>query len=202
MRNRIVSIGSLRVSIHPLCVLSLAALCFAEQSVYSFAVILCALLHEVGHIVALLALKKKPRELCFLPGGLELRTEPLSYREERTVVTAGPAANLLCVLPFRLVSCRYGAFFLFCADCSLLLAIFNLLPLRGFDGAQGLKCFLFLHFPDEKAFRITRLSEQIAWAAFATGYALFCLFCGFNLSLTAILLYLTVTAYGRGGRTV
>lgn len=197
MRNLTFTVASVQIELHPLCFLSVAALCFAEQSIYSLAVILCAFLHETGHVAALLALKKKPRALCFLAGGLELQTEPLSYRAESAVVLAGPAVNLLCVAPFWLASYRYGAFFLFCADCSALLACFNLLPLRGFDGAQALKCFLYLHLPYESALRIGRLSERCALAVLIAAYAVICLLYGTNLSLTAIVLYLTIAAYGK-----
>ena len=109
-----------------------------------------ALLHECGHLLAarLLGVRLKLLELD-IPGArlVPMGTLP-SYRAEGLLAAAGPTASLLLAL--LTLPCS-GAFALHLRTATLSLALFNLLPIFGFDGGRVLLCLL-----------VTRLSEQAA----------------------------------------
>ena len=100
--------------------------------------LLAALCHEGGHILAWLLLFRRLPCLEISLGGISLRRkgECLSGRGELFLAMAGPGSNLLIglsVLIFmELVRASYGGYYFACAN--LLLAGFNLLPLRPLDG--------------------------------------------------------------------
>ena len=101
--------------------------------------ILCALLHELGHILVFcLFTKRKPRIRCSVLGfSLEMDGVPLQTRRENLLLLAGPFANLLCALVTWLLICRrasYLRYFFLCEN--LCMALFNLLPVRFLDGGR------------------------------------------------------------------
>lgn len=189
-------VGNAEIKIHPLSALSAAALLFAENSVYAFAVLFCAALHEGGHIAVLYLCGGRVLRLSFLPCGMEIYMSPLSYKKEILTALAGPAANLFSSALFY-AAAHGDTFFLFCADCGVFLALFNLLPLCGFDGAQILKNLSFLYLPYEKALKLQSVSEPISLILFAAASGTVCAFAGFNLSLCVIFLYFFACAFCR-----
>lgn len=101
-------------------------------SVYS---ILSATLHECGHLLCFILLKKPPRELCFSVFGMKITKgkNALSCKEEITAALSGPAVNLflfLCML-FNRKLVVFSA-------VNLCLGIFNLLPAQPLDGGTAL----------------------------------------------------------------
>lgn len=186
--------GNVFFHVHVLSLLSATALLCAECSLYAGAVLLCAALHEAGHLAAIFFLGNRITDFTLLPCGAEIRMAMSGYREEALVAAAGPAVNLCCALWFRLFD---GPFFLFCADCSLFLALLNLLPLRSFDGGQIVKCLALSKLPYEKALRLRDMAEKIALILFAALCLAVDILCRFNLSMTVILAYLFFAVYTR-----
>ena len=104
------------------------------------AVLIPVLAHELGHVAVLLLLKAKisgfavePRGLCIQYSGV------LSESAEIAAALSGPAAGMLYALMLRgfslYNSCR---FFQLSSDMSLLLSLFNLLPVLPLDGGTAL----------------------------------------------------------------
>ncbi len=94
------------------------------------------LLHEAGHILAALYFRVPVREfgLAFA-GAYTRRAYATRRRHEILIAAAGPAMNLLLVIPFLFLP-QYGAQL---ALCNLLLGIINLLPIPSSDGLRILK---------------------------------------------------------------
>ena len=97
----------------------------------AFLTLMAVVIHELGHITALLILGHGSGvPLPRMPGfSIRIRAT-LSYREDIIVAVAGPLANLIAaviLLPMRQTA---GAIILI----NLLTAISNLLPVRGYDG--------------------------------------------------------------------
>lgn len=108
--------------------------------------LLAALIHEAGHWIALMAtnngvLQLRLRGCCAhivpyyrrLPG----------FRQELLILAAGPLAGILFALILKPLAPRL-------AKISLLLSIFNLLPVRGLDGGSMLRLIYAAAFNTEK----------------------------------------------------
>ncbi len=105
-------------------------------SVYS---ILSAVLHECGHLIYLITVKKLPEEICFSVFGMKITKgkNSLSYKEEITAALSGPAVNLflfLCML--------FNRKLIVFSAVNLCLGLFNLLPAQPLDGGTALHYFL------------------------------------------------------------
>ncbi len=106
--------------------------------------ILCAVIHEGGHIVAFWTISATS-DLGNSFSGFQLKPKRLlSYKEELAVSAAGPAINLiLAVLCFAFRNSLSGYVGLF-GVFNLLTAISNLLPINGYDGYRILYSILHL----------------------------------------------------------
>ncbi len=89
-------------------------------------VILASLLHEMGHIFALIVTKNPPSEVNFVVGGIEIKSS--IAKNSIFVSLCGPIFNLVLFLLFYFIDLNFSAI-------NLLLGSFNLLPFCGLDGA-------------------------------------------------------------------
>lgn len=109
--------------------------------------LLCAVLHESGHLAAWFALVQRwPRVTLSLWGiQLSMRGVWLPTEQELLLAAAGPAVNLLCSTAVMLwmewvTSYTYRGYWF--ASANLLVGGLNLLPLPGLDGGRILTCLL------------------------------------------------------------
>lgn len=149
---------------------------------------LCAaVLHEIGHFLAMLAVGDRPTRICLGVFGVraEHNAVPLSYEKAAIISLAGPLTNVLCALVFQ----RMGA-----AQAALIhsvLAGFHLLPIAAVDGGEALQLLLSLAMEEEQAHRaVLRISVGILFPLAAIGFFLL-IQTGYNLSLLVLTLYLS-----------
>lgn len=90
------------------------------------AALLAAAVHELGHIVAVMAFKKEISCIHIGLFGAKIISAPLAPHEAMICIAAGPAASLLL---FGLLHIMPRVAF-----CGLVQGTFNLLPLPGLDG--------------------------------------------------------------------
>ncbi len=108
--------------------------------------LLAALIHEAGHWIALMATKNGVLQLrltgCCAHIVPYYRRLP-GLRQELLILAAGPLAGILLALILKPFAPRL-------AKISLLLSIFNLLPVRGLDGGSILRLIYAAAFNTEK----------------------------------------------------
>ncbi len=152
-------------------------------------VLLAALVHECGHLVACRFYGVPVRLFAPSPVGAVIGYDAtcLTYGQEAAIAAAGPLANALSVL--CVLFCR-GRFFALFGVSSLGLCFFNLLPLTGLDGGVILRTFLDSRFGPRKAFRVAGVVSDMVAAALFVLAALFQLRAGGNLSLLFLSIYL------------
>ena len=134
-----------------------------------------------------------PRRLCFGAFGMRIERAPttrLSYAHEQLVSAAGPAANLALAGALRLF-CRVQPHLRQAVRVNLLLAGFNLLPLRPLDGGELLYAFLCRRMLPADAAKRCRQTAAVAGIPTAA-VVVWSFVCGRrNYSLLVSLLYVS-----------
>lgn len=112
------------------------------------ALVVAVFFHGAGHVLAARATGVRFRRLRISDSGLRLVTDERgfpSYQNELITSLGGPLGNLFGTAIFLLLLRINPGLRSFCAafvPLSLYLALLNLLPLRGFDGARVFFCLL------------------------------------------------------------
>lgn len=91
-----------------------------------------AAFHEFGHILALCYLRLPVCGITFSFGGARIHTVGLTPKQELLVASAGPLVGVLLVSLFPWIPQI--------SLCALMQTLFNLLPIRSFDGGRILRC--------------------------------------------------------------
>lgn len=118
--------------------------------------LLCCILHELGHIAAMLIERKPPRKITFYGGGILLSSDWIS---SIPVLLGGCAVNFVLSAVFLL----WGIFPMFGA-LNLLTGLLNLLPMRPLDGGMLLERAYLRFFPPERVVRLMAVTEAAAGA--------------------------------------
>lgn len=142
----------IRVSFSPAFFVFWGAMLALEPNKVTACIAGAMALHEAGHAAALLRLGSRIRELRFGAGGVEMvcAAELSSYRADAAVSLAGP---LISLVSGGLALWVGGRLF---GGVSLLLGLFNLLPVRGLDGGRALYSLLCPRCLPERAEAVTR----------------------------------------------
>lgn len=142
----------LKIDISFFGILSLVIL-FLLNGKYAFGnMMFCAFVHELGHFCALAICKVKPEviSLGFLNFNIKYNKLKTTYKADIFISSAGIIFNLfLSVIAFSIGN-KDVAF------TSIVLAIINLLPLRGLDGGNILHGLLSLSGDKELNFKKTQ----------------------------------------------
>ena len=165
--------------------------------------LLAILIHEWGHLLCALFLDWQRPRIRFSPAGIVLQYPGMHPPEQEIFVCfAGPAANFITAaicfwcMSFNIAASHvafYKMLFFYCIG----LGAINLLPIQGMDGGGILSGICSRLVLPDRAYQICRagsvLSVLLLW-----GVNLYIqMKIGFNLSLLAVSLYLTVTVLPR-----
>jgi Zn-dependent protease len=95
--------------------------------------VLCALIHELGHITVIL-LKKVGFRLRGHLSGFRISERSLSYGDKISILLGGPMANILVFLLIALLPLPKNGYLSSFGELNLITALSNLMPIEGYDG--------------------------------------------------------------------
>ena len=156
---------ALKLTVHPSAILWLCLL-FYRKAAILLPFLSAAAVHELGHLLALRLRRHPVSSVTLSFSGAVMKTGLLSYRDVLLAAAAGPLTSLAAGF-FLPLWPEFGLY-------SVILGLFNLLPLPGLDGGRMVRSAVMLLFPPESAGRICR------FLGICTGLALW----GFALYLT------------------
>ena len=150
----------MKIRITPVAVLFLVVLTLTKSYLMP-ATLLAALFHECGHLLAAKALN-----VCVACLEIDLfgaKIYPVgfipSYRAEMLLAAAGPTFSLLLgafLIPHG------GMFIAALKNATLSFALFNLLPIRDFDGGRILQGALSQLFGEDRADRVLAVTSYLS----------------------------------------
>ena len=142
------SVLKTNIRINFLFVAMLSLLSLADKSGCVFLSVLFSLLHELGHITAMVFCREKIESLSFHPFGISMKLSnhsALSFGQELFVLISGCAVNLIIALFFIGSEISY---------INIGILLFNILPIANLDGGRIMRVIL-THFFGERTGNIT-----------------------------------------------
>lgn len=137
------------------------ALLAISDTPYLLPTLFAVVLHELGHIFCAKILKIQIRKfnLSLLGARLEIAGE-ISYQDELLLALGGPLFGALGFAFSLFPALKFGfPALLHFAIISLVLALFNLLPLETLDGGRILKCLFCLAFGLDTARKMMKIAS-------------------------------------------
>ncbi len=142
-----------KIKVDPLTLICLAFMLFSNPS-FALPMLLAILVHEMGHIVAAIALRVRIKRLHLSIVGARLEIDgSISYLEEFLLSLAGPLFGILGATLVAALAIKNESAATF-AIVSLLLSAFNFFPISTFDGGRMAKCLFCSIFPLDFAQKI------------------------------------------------
>lgn len=165
-----------------------AALCLlrllAEPRVF-YAFLAAAAAHEAGHVMAIYLVGGRVTGIRLGMCDAKIETRGLGYRQEIFCALAGPGMSVLVCLALRKA---YAT----CAAISLLLGLFNAMPVYPLDGGRALRAGLCLVLPLGRAEAVSNIAGLAVCAAGLAG-AIFCAR-AYGIGFAPVALWLVVFA--------
>lgn len=183
-----------KVKIYPLSVVTVIILLAFNPPEYVGAMLMCALLHEAGHLVTMRIMGVQHGRITVTPLGADIKmTGMYGYGQDMLVYASGAMANFfgaLCAYFIYLGSPSTLVMFIIISN--LFYAFFNMLPIRGLDGGGFCEALLMKNCQPDTAWRICGVLSAFSMLALMA-LSLFLIFAsGTNFSLLLIILYLFV----------
>ena len=163
--------------------------------------IISSLLHETGHLIAMIISNNKPQCVCFEITGMNIKRQhnlKISTKNELFISLAGPFVNGLIFVASCIALCFFENEKLFMLSCvNLILMTFNLLPIKKLDGGMALYQFLSFKFDDYICSRILKITSIVfVMILYLWGIYVF-VSTNYNISLLIIALFLTLSLFDK-----
>lgn len=113
---------------------------------------IACILHESGHIISYLIIKKRPENISFEATGIAL-TKPsdlISFKKELFIISAGCFVNFALFLIFYRINPVFSL-------SNLTICFFNLLPILSLDGGKIIYTLLCLHLSPYTSEKIVKI---------------------------------------------
>lgn len=153
-------------------IFALAILFYFTRQIQIYSLLmLFALLHELGHMIAGICLGFKPSSISIMPVGMSIDFNIDTYEYNKKIrkgnrlnlkkiiiALAGPFTNLIIVLLTLISKTKHSEVIIY---ANLLLAIFNLMPIYPLDGGRVIKNALIIFTGKYKAIKYTNEISNI-----------------------------------------
>ena len=96
------------------------------------------MIHECGHLIAMNIVNVKTNRIVFYGAGIKILPENrrmLSFKEDLFILSGGCLLNFISI-PIFLFLGRNNDLFCFFAILNLITGLFNIIPLKNFDGGK------------------------------------------------------------------
>ena len=171
---------------------AIALFLMLERQIFLWYIALPVLIHELGHLAAIILCRAKVAEihLTLASARIVTRSVTLPYHSELAIAMGGIAANLLLALYLRFFEFQSLRTMLMIAS-NLAVAAFNMLPIGNLDGGRivYLLCARYLH--PRTAHTISTLVSAIVLVPL-TALAALLLLRGGNFTLVLLCAYLVI----------
>ena len=183
-------LGGVRCRVSLLFPALVTALLLWQPDGLAVSCLLASLIHEGGHLLAMLVLGVPPRVCTLGAFGMRMNIDNqlINYKKNLLISLAGPLTNGMAAL-LLLWWCAYDA-----AMVHLVLAALNLLPAAALDGGEILRCGLCLVGLDRCTRWALRLSSALVLLPLAAASGWLFLQ-GKNLTLLIVSAYLVVMIF-------
>ena len=158
-----------------------------------------SLLHEAGHLFAIIILKERPKEISFGLFGMAIkRQSDLSQNYKNEIITAlsGPLTNYILSAVFIILGFfNSNSLILKSALINLVIASFNIMPVFSLDGGRALEAFLKLRFENDKSEKLLKLVSFLSLFVMLFAGIYILILSGYNFTLLAISVYLIILLF-------
>lgn len=164
-----------------------AVLCLYGDDKTALCCLSASLMHECGHLIALICVKTYPQTICFGGFGMRILLPPqrkTSYLRQAIVALAGPFESGVATVLMHLIGSPKAA------GIHLVLCIFNLLPIRPLDGGQALLFLLYRRVSRELAERVVAITSVAAVIPLTVIGVCLLFQSGYNASMLLVCVYL------------
>lgn len=158
--------------------------------------ILAAIIHEIGHLLAMWACECQPKDIRLIPASIQIvRGFSKGAYSEIAIALCGPCANLVFFGIFLLIfSYSNSQFALTFSALNLILCIYNLLPVSGLDGGTILKEIIAQKTDPYKAERTVKITAFILGILVLAAALVLSYIGKFNITAFIISIYLIITS--------
>ncbi len=184
-----------RISVSLPSVLLFSALFYLDSQNLMIYFVAAAVLHECGHFLAVKLCGGRIEMLRLSLIGAEIvlaGTPMLPHSKEVAIALAGPAMSVLGAAAASLLGTLlfYDDLYVF-AGVSLLLGLFNLLPVRILDGGRAISSILELHLGQERADSIAFLLSLLGCMLITSFGVYVFMSTGYNITMLFIAVFLS-----------
>lgn len=165
-------------------VLALTTALLLDKSSKVAICLLCAFIHECGHILTMLCFDKKPKSIKLRVFDIAIKeNKEKTFISDLLVTLAGPLFNLLFACIFYFISTPL-------CICNMTLCVFNMLPIDTFDGGHALYLILRKKFSERTVCVILKTFTLIVLIPLLVVGIIVLFYSRYNYSLLAIAIYL------------
>ena len=173
---------------------AITAMLATDRTGYLLPTLFAIIIHEAAHLFMMWVQDCAPLSIRLIPASVQInRKISFSPKNDILIAVAGPIANIVMFgcLYFNYVA--FGKFSVLCyALLNLIIALFNLLPVRGLDGGTILYNILCKFNGHEKAVLIMRIITLILAVAVIFAAVSLTFRNRFNISIYIVGIYLLV----------